>query len=172
MEQRVPDEQPVRGRQLYWAAVLAILLGLTALYQAVLNNDGGMRLQQDAGGRQMVVLQRERDGHYRADGQINGQPVHFLIDTGATDVAVSTQTARSLGLGSGPRITVMTAAGPVAGSMTRLQSVRLGALEVRDVRATVTPGLADEVLLGMSFLKNFSLVQEGNTLIIASDGES
>lgn len=160
------------GRRLYWAAIVAIMLGMTALYHAVIRNDGGMRLQQDADGRVMVVLERQRNGHFTADGEINGHPVHFLVDTGATDVAVSERTARSLGLELGPQIGVMTAAGPVSGWMTRLKVVRVGALVLRDVRATVTSGLGEEVLLGMSFLMHFSIVQEGDTLVIATLGES
>ena len=160
------------GRRIYWAAIVAILLGLTALYHALIRNDGGMRLQTDSSGRVMVVLQRYRNGHFGGDGEINGHPVSFLVDTGATDVAISDNLARSLGLEFGPQVTVTTAAGPVSGWMTRLDSVQLGALGLRNVRAMITPGLGDEALLGMSFLKHFSIVQEGDTLVIASSGAS
>ena len=160
------------GKQLYWAAIVALLLGMTALYHAVIRNDGGMRLQEDAAGRVMVVLQRKRNGHFTADGQINGHAVHFLIDTGATDVAVSEKAARSLGLEFGPRMTVMTAAGPVGGWMTRLDYIQVGTLALQNVRATITPGLGEEALLGMSFLEHFSIVQEGDTLVISSNGAS
>jgi aspartyl protease family protein len=171
------DEKPYEnnsdgGRRLYWAAIVALMLGITALYHAVIHNDGGMRLQQDSKGNVMVILQRKRNGHFAADGEINGQAVHFLVDTGATDVAVSEQVARSLGLEFGPRINVLTAAGPVGGWVTRLDSVSVGVLELQDVRATIAPGLGDESLLGMSFLRHFSIVQEGNTLVIASRGSS
>ncbi len=160
------------GRRLYWAAIVALLLGLTALYYAVIRNDGGMSSHVDAEGRGTVLLGRQRDGHFSADGAINGQPVHFLVDTGATDVVVSERVARSLGLEFGPSVTVMTAAGPASGWMTRLGSVQFGALGLRDVRAMITPGLGDEALLGMSFLMHFSIVQEGDTLVIASRGAS
>jgi aspartyl protease family protein len=157
-------------KRLYWAAAVAILLGLTALYHAVTRNQGGMRLQQDAEGRIMVVLQRKRNGHFSAEGEINGRPVSFLVDTGATDVAVSERMARELGLEFGPRISVMTAAGAVGGWLTRLDTVVVGALALRDVRATIAPGLGDEALLGMSFLSHFSIVQQGDTLVITSGG--
>ena len=150
-------------------AALAIMGGLTALYQSAIGPER-MRLAEDADGRAMVVLERRRSGHYLADGAINGQPVRFLVDTGATDVAISDRIARSIGLEFGPRMTVMTAAGPVRGWMTRLDSVELGALALSDVRATIAPGLGDQALLGMSFLKHFSIVQEGETLVIAIPG--
>ena len=167
------DYQPVhsesRDRLLYWVAALAIMGGLTALYQSAIGPER-MQLAEDADGRAMVVLERRRSGHYLADGAINGQPVRFLVDTGATDVAVSDRFARSIGLEFGPQRTVMTAAGPVRGWLTRLDSVQVGALALRDVRATIAPGLGDQVLLGMSFLKHFSIVQEGDNLVIASPG--
>ena len=143
--------------------------GLTALYQAVIGT-GRVQLAQEADGRASVVLERRRSGHYLATGAINGQPVRFLVDTGATDVAVSDTLARSIGLEFGPRTTIMTAAGPVRGWLTRLDSVQLGALSLSDVRATIAPGLGNQALLGMSFLKHFSIVQEGETLVIASPG--
>jgi aspartyl protease family protein len=165
------DDLAGKGRRLYWAAIVALLLGMTALYQAVISRDGGMRLQQDAQGRVMVVLQRQRDGHFSAAGEINGQPVSFLVDTGATDVAVSESAARALGLERGPAVVVITAAGPASGWMTRLDTVKVGALALRDVRATITAGLGEQALLGMSFLAHFSIVQEGDTLVITSLGE-
>jgi aspartyl protease family protein len=164
---QAPDQ-----KRLYWAAIVAILLGLTALYHAVTRNDGGMRLQRDAEGRVMVVLQRKRNGHFSASGEINGQPLGFLVDTGATDVAVSEHVARSIGLEFGPRVTMMTAAGPVSGWLTRLDTVVVGALALGNVRGTIVPGLGDEALLGMSFLSHFRIVQQGDTLVIASDGAS
>jgi aspartyl protease family protein len=170
MSDQLQDKTPANSRNLYWAAIVAIMLGLTALYKATLRNDGGMRLQQDETGRPVVVLQRKRDGHFSATGEINGRPVGFLIDTGATDVAVSEQLARDLGLEFGPSVVIMTAAGRASGWLTRLDTVQVGALGLRDVRATIASGLGEEALLGMSFLKHFSIVQDGDTLVIASRG--
>lgn len=158
------------GRKVYWAAAIALLLGLTALFQSTLRETGGMSLQSDAQGRSVVVLQRHRSGHFLAEGSINAQPVTFLVDTGATVVAVSDQLARQLGLEVGPATTVMTAAGPARGWMTRLDRVQVGTLALHDVSATISPGLGNEVLLGMSFLKHFSLVQEGETLVLTGRG--
>lgn len=171
MEPQPSDGHPGKGRQLYWAAMVALLLGMTALYQATVRNDGGMSLHQDAQGRLITVLNRKRNGHFQADGEINGHAVSFLIDTGATDVAVSVDLARSIGLEFGPRVVLMTAAGPAEGWMSRLDSVKVGTVALRDVRATITAGLGDEALLGMSFLKHFSLVQDGDTLVITGPGQ-
>lgn len=154
------------GKTFAWLAVIGLMLGLTAFYHAITERSGGMEQGIGVDGRAMVTLQANRSGHYVAEGEINGQPVVFLLDTGATDVAISDKTARALGLEFGPRITVMTAAGPAVAWRTRLDRVSLGSLALSDVRATITPGLGREALLGMSFLKYFNLRQEGDRLVL------
>lgn len=152
-----------------WLAVIGLIVGLTAFYESFTGLGTNMVQTASEDGRAMVVLERGRSGHYLADGEINGRPVVYLIDTGATDVAMGEKTARAMGVEFGPRIRVMTAAGPARAWATRLDRVSLGGLHLNNVRATITPGLGDEVLLGMSFLKHFSLRQEDDKLIIASN---
>jgi aspartyl protease family protein len=114
-----------------------------------------------------MVLQRARDGHYYADGEINGQRVKFLLDTGATQIALSTKLANTLGLSLGQAITMQTAAGPANGYPTRLARVRLGEIEMQNLGAVVAEGMSDDsVLLGMNFLKRLELVQRGDTLTL------
>lgn len=116
-----------------------------------------------------VVLKRDRAGHFSAGGAINGHPVRFLIDTGATQIAVSTQLAERLGLKRGLPIQLMTAAGPARGHMTRLQSVTLASFELRDAAAIIADGLdPNTVLLGMNFLRQLEMVQRGDQLILRS----
>jgi aspartyl protease family protein len=162
------DSHPRAGRRLAWLAAVGLIIGLTALFQAVTERSGGIVRSSSEGGRAMIVLERDRSGHFLADGQINGREVLFLLDTGATDVAVSERKARELGLEFGPRIAVRTAAGPVAAWRTRLDRVSLGSLSLENVRATISPGLGEEALLGMSFLQYFNLRQEGDQLLIES----
>ncbi len=160
------------GHLFAWIAIIGLILGLTAFYHALTqSNDGIVRSVAD-GNHAMVVLQRQRSGHYIAQGEINGHPVKFLIDTGATDVAISEKMAREMGLDFGPRVRIMTAAGPANAWVTRLERVRLGSLVLNHVRATITPGLNDEALLGMSFLKHFSMRQEGDQLLIERGGQN
>lgn len=158
--------RPGASRYLTWLAIIGLMIGLTAFYSALTQRGGGMMEQPDENGRTMIVLQRDRSGHYLAEGDINGNTVVFLIDTGATDVAISEKAARAMGLEFGPRITVMTAAGPSAAWRTRLDRVGLGSLVLENVRATITPGLGREALLGMSFLQYFNLRQEGDRLVL------
>jgi len=159
------------GRGMLWLAAVVMLGGLTALFALVGGEERGrMASGVDEAGRALVVLESGQGGHYFAEGAINGQAVNFLVDTGATDVALSERAARRMGLDFGPRVTVMTAAGPAPAWITRLDEVQVGALRVNDVRASITPGLGEEALLGMSFLKHFSIRQEGGRLIIAPAG--
>jgi aspartyl protease family protein len=114
-----------------------------------------------------VVLMRNRAGHYVAGGRINGQPVVFMVDTGATDVALPLELARRLRLPLRPGGSAMTANGRVETWATRLDSVDLGGLVLSQVRASVMPNMpGDEVLLGMSYLKHLELVQQGDTLTL------
>jgi aspartyl protease family protein len=106
-------------------------------------------------------------GHFVADGLINGQAVHFLLDTGATDVAIPESLARQFSLERGAPVTLSTANGRTEGYRTRLDSLQLGDILLRDVRALVVPGLdGEQVLLGMSALKQLEFTQRGGTLLL------
>lgn len=114
-----------------------------------------------------VRLQRNQEGHYLAQGEINGQLVTFLVDTGATRVALSPGLAQKLALARGSVATVQTANGPTSAYQTTLKTVRLGSIEVHDVAALITTGLdGDTVLLGMSFLKQMEFTQRGSVLTL------
>lgn len=114
-----------------------------------------------------VTLQRNRSGHYVAEGTINGTGVTFMLDTGATQVALPMRTARALGLQLGEAVQLRTANGDTLGYRTRLDRVRLGSIELRGVAAVATEGMdGDVVLLGMSFLKRVEFAQRGDRLTL------
>jgi aspartyl protease family protein len=159
------DPAPL-GRAFLWLAALGVLAGLTALFNHAGRGGANQQSRLDEAGRAMVIIERDRSGHYFAEGKVNGQVVNFLVDTGATDVAIPEATARMLGLDFGPQVGVMTAAGPVAAWRTRLERVELGGLALENVRALITRGPMEESLLGMSFLRHFTLQQQGEQLII------
>ena len=118
-------------------------------------------------GSREVVLQRNRAGHYLAIGEINGQRVEFLLDTGASDVSIPAGVAERLGLQAGqPRI-YRTANGQITAYDTRLDSLALGELRLYEVRGSINPHMDGEtILLGMSFLRHLEFTQRGDTLII------
>ena len=114
-----------------------------------------------------IVLARSRDGHYYADGEINGRRVNFMLDTGATQIALSRALASDLGLSLGSTVILQTAAGPATGYATRLASVRLGGIEISDLGAVVSEGMREPtVLLGMNFLRRLEMIQRGDQLTL------
>ena len=151
-----------------WVVGLALLALLFQRFFEHQNNPNrNPEVTADATGRAQVVLARNRSGHYVASGRINGQPVVFLVDTGATDVALTLTLARRLGLKLGASRISRTANGNVRTWTTTLDSVDLGGLAARDVRAAVLPNMpGEDVLLGMSYLKRFELIQRDGALTV------
>lgn len=153
---------------LAWVLVLAMLtLAFQPLLERQYNPNSSVNTVVATDGAREVVLQRNRAGHYIANGAINGAPVVFLLDTGATQVAVSPALARHLALREGRLVHVQTANGTVSARRTRLDRVELGGIGISNVDATIVSGMSNnEVLLGMSFLKQLEMIQKGNTLTL------
>jgi aspartyl protease family protein len=164
------DDLPSRlGKAMIFGAWIVGIALLVMFFQDLLDrqhnpNRDPVRLDDGQAG---VVLQRNRMGHYVASGEINGEPVTFLLDTGATSVALPLTLARRLGLKLLPGGISKTANGMVETWSTRLDSVGLGGLVVRNVRAAVLPNMpGDDVLLGMGYLRHFELIQRDDTLTV------
>ena len=114
-----------------------------------------------------VRLDSNRQGHYLVGGQINGTDVTFLLDTGATFVAVPAEVAGELGLERGRPVMVSTANGLAESYSTRIDSLVLGDIRLRDVAAGIVPGMTgNEILLGMSALRQLDFSQQGGQLIL------
>jgi len=133
-------------------------------------------LETGAGGAQstdsgsgMVTLNRSFDGHFYADAQVNGATVHFLIDTGATGIALNTDDARRAGLAfdsNRPEVIGTGASGEVLGHFVRLDRVQLGLKSVSNSPAVILEG-GDRSLLGQTFLAQFGSVEiRGNTMVL------
>lgn len=149
-----------------------VLLGLLVLFfgdelERQVNPNRSIDTQLAADGSREVTLQRNRFGHYVTSGEINGSPVVFMLDTGATGVAVPAALAERLGLQRGRPFRTRTANGITTSYATLLDRVAVGDIALNDVEAAITPGLGgDQVLLGMSFLKHIEFTQRGDTLIL------
>lgn len=106
-----------------------------------------------------IELRRGSDGHFHAELEINGKPVRFMVDTGASDIVLSWRDARRIGLDP-DRLAYLgsarTANGAVTTASVRLGLVRFGDLTETQVPASVTGGGLDTSLLGMAFLDRFS----------------
>ncbi len=119
--------------------------------------------------REIRILKDPRGGYF-VDGLINGQPVRFLVDTGATSVAMSERHAASLGIPhrvEGRRVDVGTASGVAGAHAVVLKSMSIAGLRVNNVGAVVIDGDSpSEVLLGMNVLTRFEMDQRENLLIL------
>jgi aspartyl protease family protein len=132
--------------------VAVIWFSLAALIYYLADNIQNPNKLYQLGDASTVVLKRGIDGHYRSEALINGEKVEVLIDTGATGVAISQRVADKLDLQSINAVRTNTANGDSVGYIVRLQSVKIGGVEARNVAAMIAPGLEGDVLLGMSFL--------------------
>lgn len=112
-----------------------------------------------AGGGREIVITAGPGGHFTSVGSINGRPVRFMVDTGATLLAIGRDDAERLGLDlrSGPNAMTQTANGAVAVHNLSLSRVRVGDVELNNVGAVVLPGSMPYVLLGNSFLTRFQM---------------
>jgi aspartyl protease family protein len=115
-----------------------------------------------------IVLSGGSGGHFMTSGAINGQQVRFMVDTGATSIAMSEAEAKRLGLPykEGQLGLGGTANGTVTMWMIKLASVRIADVEVRNVDAAVIPSPMPYILLGNSFLSRFSMRRDNDTMVL------
>ena len=119
-----------------------------------------------------VPLKRNRQGHYLVTGEINSEPVEFLLDTGATDVVIPEDIARQLQLPYGRAGRAMTANGPVTVYQTVINELTIGAIRLFEVRASINPAMrSGEILLGMSALGQIEFIQSGDHLTLRQRAE-
>ena len=114
--------------------------------------------------KQEIVIPVSRDGHYYLDGAVNGVPLRFMIDTGASYVAVGAEFARSAGFPEGIPGYFSTANGTVEGRVVRNRTVKADVFELSGLTVAVMPAHIGEGLLGQNFLRHFEISQADGTL--------
>jgi aspartyl protease family protein len=121
-----------------------------------------------SGGGNSVTLKADARGHFIADGQVNGGTVRFMVDTGATVIALPAAEAKRLGLDylKGDRGVVQTANGNAPAYRVKLDTVRLGDITMNGVDAVVLEGGLQMPLLGMSFLNRTEMKRDGETMVL------
>lgn len=154
-----------------WVAWIIALALLMFFFQDTLdkqfnpNSQPEMRLTNS--GKAEVVLAQNRQGHYVARGTINEMGVTFLLDTGATQVSIPAHIAKTLNLSEQGNYRVQTANGTVTVYKTTLDQLSIGNILLYNVAAHINPAMqADEILLGMSALKQVDFHQTGKQLIL------
>jgi aspartyl protease family protein len=148
--------------------------------QAVIEQDGKrstlrvgeapvhMGTSKSGGKGNKIVLKAGSGGHFMTAGQVNGKAVRFMVDTGATSVAMSSQDAERAGIQykAGRSVSLSTANGNAQGFQVKLDSVRVGEVEVLNVDAVVMPQAMPFMLLGNSFLNRFQMLRDNDQLTL------
>lgn len=112
-----------------------------------------------------IILKADSAGHFRGSVLINNHPYPFLIDTGATSVAIPESMAYDAGLPFKSSTTVSTASGDASAYTTRIETLQIETARILNVEGRIIKKL-DEILIGMNVLKFFRITQEINTLIL------
>ena len=169
MSTDTPESNPHQrlGKSMAWAASL-IMLALLTLYfnRHIEQRDNPNRALQVAPGAELV-LKRSSNGHYIFPGTINGLPVTFLLDTGATHVSIPAHLGPRLSLEPGAWGESITANGVAKIRATKISELAFGPFTLRDLPASLNPGMQDDfILLGMSVLRQLEFTQRGDTLVL------
>ena len=150
-----------------WLLALALATWLCGNWQDGQRNPNQAPQSVHGDGFIEVRLASGQGGHYLLDGQINTQPVTFLLDTGATQVAIPLEIAERIGLEKAAPMQVHTANGTARGWRTAIHSLQLGDIQLQQVAAIIVPNMpGGQVLLGMSALKQLEFTQRDGTLVL------
>lgn len=152
---------------LAWIAGLILASRFFADWEQKAYNPNTQPISRHQGAWVEVVLRANAQGHFFSTGRINNQAVVFLLDTGATDVAIPMSLSRTLGLEPQEAQSIRTANGIITGRRTHIDRLSLGDIVLRDVRAILIPDVKDQsILLGMSALKQLEFTQRDGTLVL------
>ncbi|THJ34945.1 TIGR02281 family clan AA aspartic protease [Lampropedia aestuarii] len=147
---------------LSWLAVIAVLYAvmtqLLAPPKAVYSEAGQGALQ----------LPRHRDGHFYVDGSINGVPVQFMVDTGASLVSVSNAVAQAAGLEGGRQAQFSTAGGTRSGRIVTAKTLSLSGFQLQgiEVGTGLNVGRDEQALLGQNVLRHFDIQIERDRMVL------
>jgi aspartyl protease family protein len=159
------------GKIFVWFAWIIAIALLMFVFEDVLNEQYNPNSQPEmslnSSGQAEVILKQNRQGHYVTKGSINETSVTFLLDTGATQVSIPAHIADQLQLDSYGSYPVQTANGKVTVYKTQIDQLSIGNIFLYNVAAHINPAMKnDEILLGMSALKQLDFQQTGKKLIL------
>ena len=171
-------ERPELARNLrrlgYLGLIAALLLQVGVLALQAERSDAALELNSrpalSVSGRETIVPLAS-DGHFWIEAEVNGQPIEFLVDTGATFTGVGRGDAAALGIRPDPGrapLELQTANGVITARLGRIDSLRFGNIEVRGLEVAVPQETDDEIrVIGMNLLSRLgSWRVEGDRLIL------
>ena len=173
---RRPPARAVLRAILGWACIATILYlafsnrSRLAELATGLGNQLGLTEQMVEG--DTVRIRQAPDGHFYATARLNGVERRMLIDSGATTTAISEATAQAIGVKPRrvPPVIITTANGMVEAARGRIETVRIGSLETRDLPVVVAPAFGNLDVIGMNFLSRLgSWRVERGTLVLEAD---
>lgn len=159
---------------LAWVLIFAALFvafalreDFAALGRRTLAEIRGDNVLESHGGE--LRVRRAADGHFWIDGEINGRPARFLVDSGATVTTITRRTAESAGIepGFGPGVIIETANGSTIVQRGQAAQLRLGGIERRDLSVHISDTLGETNVIGMNFLSSLrAWGVEGQVLVL------
>lgn len=113
-----------------------------------------------------ITLQRQANGHFFLPILVNGKKVNFLIDTGATRTAITTEVAKQIGLSFDYHTKAATANGEIDAYTTKISVLDFGSVKLFDIPAIILPNMDVAGLLGMNVLQQFNIIQTSDTMAL------
>ena len=152
-----------------WGHITALVIWITISGAAYLYFDASQKPAIAIASAKLVsgeiVIPRSRDGHYYVRGAINGHPVDFMVDTGASTVSISRDIARNVDLPRGMPVNFLTANGEVMGEIVSRQTIEAGGIIVEDLSVGV--GIQGNMaLLGQNFLRRVDVLQSDDKMVL------
>jgi aspartyl protease family protein len=153
---------------LFWIALAVVAyFGMDALIKPKVASVSVM-----TEGAREIVIPRSRNGHYYVAGTINGHPTTFMVDTGASTVAIDPRIARAAGVPKGFASTFNTASGQAEGEVVPNQSVSVGGFRLDNLRIAVIDGVGEYGLLGQNVLRHLDVIQSDDQMILRAKTNS
>ncbi|MCP5038707.1 MAG: TIGR02281 family clan AA aspartic protease [Rhodobacteraceae bacterium] len=156
------------GQASAWVAIFVVVIAGYGLWSDIQGSHGPRQSLVAATGQ--VSVPRHFDGHFYLTLKLNGTPVEFVVDTGATEVVLSEADARAVGVNLDALVfsgLAMTANGEVRTAPARINLVDLEGIEDKNLRVWVNQGEMDGSLLGMRYLRLYEKIEiSGDTLIL------
>ncbi|PAT36819.1 TIGR02281 family clan AA aspartic protease [Vandammella animalimorsus] len=165
---RPPRSAPARLRPwMIWLVWMLVIGAMYLLMDRLLAPAPAVQITS-ANGSAALQLPRHRDGHFYVQGAINGAPVQFMVDTGASLVSVSDALADAARLHGGRQTTFSTANGTRPGRVVRAASLRLGDFTLKNIEigTGLNMGRGEPALLGQNVLRHFHVTMEGDTMVL------